>query len=130
MSEDTMSTLSTIQEQWSEEMHVVHTRHEQGAVAMADGYSRASDDVGVCLIGRGPAVAQTGTSLVTAQKKGSKLLVIVPEMSVSDSYDIKDFEQESFLKSTVGTVRTARSPETLLSTLEEAFRSLRVGEGR
>jgi len=70
MSEDTMSTLSTIQEQWSEEMHVVHTRHEQGAVAMADGYSRASDDVGVCLIGRGPAVAQTGTSLVTAQRRG------------------------------------------------------------
>ena len=49
MSEDTMRTLSTIQEQWSEEMRVVHTRHEQGAVAMADGYSRASDDIGVAL---------------------------------------------------------------------------------
>ncbi|MFC6767673.1 thiamine pyrophosphate-binding protein [Natrinema soli] len=129
MSEDTMRTLSTVHEQWSGEMGVVHTRHEQGAVAMADGYSRAGDDVGVCLIGRGPAVAQTGTSLVTARKKGSKLLVIVPEMSVSDTYDIKDFEQESFLESTVGTVRSARSPETLLPTLEEAFRSLRVGEG-
>ncbi|WP_323173388.1 thiamine pyrophosphate-binding protein [Natrialba sp. PRR66] len=129
MSEDTMSMLSTLHEQWSEDMSVVHTRHEQGAVAMADGYSRASDDVGVCIVGRGPAVAQTGTSLVTARKKGAKLLVIVPEMPVSDTYDIKDFEQESFLKSTVGTVRSVRSPETLLPTLKDAFRSLRVGEG-
>lgn len=129
MSEDTMSTLSTLHEQWSGEIRVVHSRHEQGAVAMADGYSRGGDDVGVCIVGRGPAVAQTGTSLVTARKKGSKLLVLVPETPVSDTYDVKQFEQESFLESTVGTVRSARSPETLLPTLEEAFRSLRAGEG-
>ncbi|WP_254525889.1 thiamine pyrophosphate-binding protein [Natrinema caseinilyticum] len=129
MSEDTMSTLSTLQEHWSGEMRVVHSRHEQGAVAMADGYSRAGDDVGVCIVGRGPAIAQTGTSLVTARKKGSKLLVLVPEPQLSDTYDIKAFEQESFLESTVGTVRTARSADTLLSTVAEAFRSIRAGEG-
>lgn len=129
MSEDTMSMLSTLHEQRSEKIRLVHSRHEQGAVAMADGYSRAGDDIGVCIVGRGPAVAQIGTSLVTARKKGSKLLVLVPETPVTDTYDIKEFEQESFLKSTVGTVRSARSPETLIPTLEEAFRSIRVGDG-
>ncbi|WP_254533831.1 thiamine pyrophosphate-binding protein [Natrinema gelatinilyticum] len=129
MSEDTMRTLSTVQEHWSGEIRVVHSRHEQGAVAMADGYSRAGDDIGVCIVGRGPAIAQTGTSLVTARKKGSKLLVIVPEPQLSDTYDIKAFEQESYLESTVGTVRAARSADTLLQTVAEAFRSIRTGEG-
>lgn len=129
MSEDTMSTLSTLHEKWSGEIQVVHSRHEQGAVGMADGYARADDDIGVCIVGRGPAIAQTGTSLVTARKKGSNLLVLVPETPTSNVYDIKQFEQESFLESTIGTVRSARSPETLLPTIVEAFRSIRVGEG-
>lgn len=129
MSEDTMRMLSTLHDRWPDEIRVVHSRHEQGAVAMADGYSRAGDDVGVCIVGRGPAIAQTGTSLVTARKKGSKLLVLVPETPVSDTYDVKEFEQESFLEATIGTVFSARSAETLLPTLEEAFRSIRTGDG-
>lgn len=129
MSEDTMRTLSALHEHWTDEIRVVHSRHEQGAVAMADGYSRAGDEVGVCVVGRGPAIAQTGTSLVTARKKGSKLLVLVPEPPLSDAYDVKEFEQESFLEATIGTVFSARSAETLIPTLEEAFRSIRVGDG-
>lgn len=129
MSEDTMRMLSKLHDQWDGQMRVIHSRHEQGAVAMADGYSRAGDDIGVCVIGRGPAIAQTGTSLVTARRKGSNLLVLVPEAPLSDTYDIKDFDQERYLESTIGTVHSARSPETLVPVLEEAFRTLRVGEG-
>lgn len=79
MSEDTMGLLTTMQDEYGDAIELVHSRHEQGAMAMADGYSRVRDDVGVCIVGRGPAIAQTGTSLVTARKRGSKLLVLVPE---------------------------------------------------
>ena len=42
-------------------IRTVTTRHEQGAVLMADGYARATGKPGVCVIGAGPALAQTGT---------------------------------------------------------------------
>ena len=129
MSEDTMSMMSKLEEEWSDAVRMVKTRHEQGAVAMADGYARAGDRVGVCLVGRGPAVSQTGNALVTARKKGSDLLLVVPESPLSASYDVKAFEQEAYLRSTVGSVTSARSPETLVETFSEAFRRVAAGDG-
>ena len=79
MSEDTMSLMSELETNWNDSIQLIKTRHEQGAVAMADGRSRMGNEVSVCFVGRGPAIAQTGTALVTARKKGSKILLIVPE---------------------------------------------------
>lgn len=129
MSEDTMGLLTTIDEREDCDIDLVQTRHEQGAMAMADGYSRAGNGIGVCVVGRGPAIAQTGTSLVTARKGESELLVLVPEPKLSASHGAKQFEQDMFLRSTIGNVASIRSPDTLLPELTEAFRSIRVGEG-
>lgn len=129
MSEDTMGLLTTIDEQEDCNIDLVQTRHEQGAMAMADGYSRAGNGIGVCIVGRGPAIAQTGTSLVTARKGKSDLLVLVPEPKLSASHSAKQFEQNMFLRSTIGNVASIRSPKTLLPELTGAFRSIRVGEG-
>ena len=129
MSEDTMSLMSKIETEWEDTIQMVKTRHEQGAMAMADGYARAGDRIGVCLVGRGPAIAQAGTALVTARKKESNVLVIVPETPLSSSYDIKGFEQETYLRSTIGTVKSIRSHETLISGFREAIRRVKVGDG-
>jgi thiamine pyrophosphate-dependent acetolactate synthase large subunit-like protein len=129
MSEDTMSLMSKIESERKDSIRMIKTRHEQSAMAMADGYARAENRIGVCLVGRGPAVAQTGTALVTARKKGSNVLVIVPETPLSNSYDIKEFEQESYLRSTIGTVESIRSHETLISDFREAIRRVKVGDG-
>jgi acetolactate synthase-1/2/3 large subunit len=42
------------------------TRHEQGAVHMADGYARASGKIGVCLVTSGPGATNTVTGIATA----------------------------------------------------------------
>lgn len=129
MSEDTMAMMSELEEEWDDRIRMVKTRHEQGAIAMADGYARSNDGFGVCMVGRGPAVAQTGNAMVTARKKGSDVLVIVPEMSRSAAYDIKAFEQEEYLRSTIGDVVSVRSDETLIPKFKEAVRQLKVGNG-
>ncbi len=129
MSEDTMALMSELETEWQDAIRMVKTRHEQGAVAMADGYARAHDGIGVCLVGRGPAVSQTGAALVTARKKGSDVLLVVPESPQSDTYDIKAFEQEQYLRSTVGNVSTVRSAETLVPEFKEAIRRVKVGDG-
>src|SRR3954471_17414413 len=45
--------------------HVL-VRHEQGAVHAADGYSRSSKKVGVCLVTSGPGVTNAVTGIATA----------------------------------------------------------------
>lgn len=128
MSEDTMRMMSEIDADWPG-IELVQTRHEQCAVSMADGFARATDDIGVALIGRGPAIAQSGTGLVTARKKGSDVLVIVPTSPIGETYDVKEFPQEEFLKSTVGEVAAVRSHDTLVDVTRDAIRRVRLGDG-
>lgn len=137
MSEGSMNLVAEMRE--GDEYHIVNVRHEQGAVAMADGYSRGSDEIGVCIVGRGPAVAQTGTALVTARKRNTDLLVLVPDGSSAFSsvypakrferYDTKGFEQEAFLKSTIGNVISINSHDAIIPNLKEGFRQIRTGGG-
>ncbi|MBN1696249.1 MAG: biosynthetic-type acetolactate synthase large subunit [Spirochaetales bacterium] len=47
-------------------IHVVLTRHEQGAVHAADGYARSTGKTGVCLVTSGPGATNTITGLATA----------------------------------------------------------------
>lgn len=129
MAEDTMNLMSEIEENHADTINIIHARHEQGAMAMADGYARATNDVSVGIVGRGPAVAQTGTSLVTARKGGSNVVLIVPVSSLSESYDIKEFEQELYLRSTIENVVTVESEETLQVHLVDVFRRARNGNG-
>jgi len=129
MSEGIMELLSKVESEHSEQIQLVKSRHEQGAMAMADGYSRAGNDIGVCLVGRGPAIAQTGTAMVTARKRGSNLLIIVPSPSLSTTYDIKEFEQRTYLRSTVAAVHSIRSEETFVSEFQRAVRQVKAGDG-
>ena len=55
-------------------------RHEQGAAFMADGYARASGEVGVCLSTTGPAALNTLASLGTAYSDSSPVLCIASQI--------------------------------------------------
>jgi acetolactate synthase-1/2/3 large subunit len=108
-------------------MSVVQTRHEQAATGMADGYARASGKVGVCVVGQGPGVAQTGTSLVTMSKKGSSVLLLVPTPSPLERHALKRFRQTEFLESTLGRVVHAERIEGLAHDLGTAMQQVRSG---
>ncbi len=129
MSEGTMRLMAELETGWADDVPMIKTRHEQGAVAMADGYARATGDVGVCLLGRGPAVSQTGNAMLTARKHGSDLLVITTESPQDERYDIKAFDQTGYLHSTIGEVVSIRHPAVLVSEFREAIRRVRVGAG-
>jgi acetolactate synthase I/II/III large subunit len=57
-------------------VQLVLTRHEQGAVHMADGYARATGRVGVALVTSGPGATNTVTGLFTALMDSVPLVVI------------------------------------------------------
>jgi len=52
--------------------------HENVAISMADGYARASSHTGVVMLAGGPALTNGLTSLVTARRASSPLLIVSP----------------------------------------------------
>jgi acetolactate synthase I/II/III large subunit len=54
-------------------------RHENSAIAMADGYAYASGRLGVAVIGRGPALANGLHGAIYASRTGSPVLLIYGE---------------------------------------------------
>ncbi len=63
--------------------HFVLTRHEQGAVHMADGYARATGKPGCCLVTSGPGATNTVTGLATAYMDGIPLVCITGQVSLN-----------------------------------------------
>ena len=55
---------------------LILTRHEQGAVHMADGFARASGKPGVALVTSGPGATNTVTGLLTALMDSIPMVVI------------------------------------------------------
>ncbi|MBI2959882.1 MAG: acetolactate synthase 3 catalytic subunit [Betaproteobacteria bacterium] len=59
--------------------HVL-VRHEQGAAHAADGYSRASNKIGVCLVTSGPGVTNAVTGIATAYMDSIPMVVITGQV--------------------------------------------------
>ncbi len=59
--------------------HVL-VRHEQGASHMADGYARASGEVGVCMATSGPGATNLVTGIATAQMDSSPMVCITGQV--------------------------------------------------
>ncbi len=58
----------------------VLTRHEQGAVHMADGYARATGRTGACIVTSGPGATNAVTGLATANMDGIPLVCIAGQV--------------------------------------------------
>lgn len=57
-------------------------RHENNAIAMAEGYAYRTGGLGVAVIGRGPATANGMHAATYASRTGSKVLIIYGEAAV------------------------------------------------
>ena len=114
---------------YKDRIHHVLTAHEQGASHAADGYSRASGKVGVCIATSGPGATNLITGLATAKADSIPVVAItgnVPmELIGTDSFQEVDaiglsipVTKHSFL---------VKSVETLADILREAFRVAKSG---
>lgn len=65
---------------YSDKVHHVLTRHEQGATHMADGYARASGKVGVAIATSGPGAANMVTGIATAMMDSVPIVCITGQV--------------------------------------------------
>jgi acetolactate synthase-1/2/3 large subunit len=75
--------LPTYDAMWKyrEKIHHVLVRHEQGASHMADGFSRATGKVGVCIATSGPGATNLVTGLATAMMDSSPIVAITGQVA-------------------------------------------------
>ncbi len=107
----------------------VSARHEAGAVAMADGYARATGRPGVCTVTHGPGLTQCGTPLTAARIARSPVLLIAGNTPKGFRLHGQNIEQQPFALATAGAWQEARMPETLAEDVALAFRHVRLGKG-
>jgi thiamine pyrophosphate-dependent acetolactate synthase large subunit-like protein len=102
------------------------SRHECGAVAMADGYARASGKIAVASVHQGPGFTNTLTGLTEAAKCRTPLLVLAADLPPSTLWSNFKIEQ-GILAETVGAVtERVRGPETAVADTARALRRARI----
>src|SRR5689334_21260904 len=111
----------------------VGARHENNAIAMAEGYAYATGELGVAIIGRGPATANGLHAAVAASRMGAKVLVIYGDAAVAGGAvntigpDYKGFNAQAVLGAAELTCFTAVSPATARQTLLNAVSAANHG---
>jgi thiamine pyrophosphate-dependent acetolactate synthase large subunit-like protein len=96
------------------------SRHEEAAVAMADGYARVSSKLGVCSVHQGPGVTNTLTALTEAVKNGTPMLLLAGDTATTALYQNLDVDQDAVVRSIGAGVEHVRSAHTAVEDLARA----------
>src|SRR6478752_10624342 len=98
-------------------------RHEQGAAHMADGFARASGEVGVAIATSGPGATNLVTGIATAQMDSSPLVCITGQVpSKLIGYDA--FQETDITGITLPITKHSylvTRPQEIMPTMKEAF---------
>src|SRR6188768_2918619 len=108
--------------------HVL-VRHEQAAIHAADGYARATGEVGVALVTSGPGVTNAVTGIATAYMDSIPMVIITGQVPVA-AIGLDAFQECD----TVGITRPivkhnflVKDPKDLAMTMKKAFHIARSG---
>jgi acetolactate synthase-1/2/3 large subunit len=104
-------------------IHHILVRHEQGAAHAADGYARATGQVGVCFATSGPGATNLVTGIATAHMDSIPLVVVTGQVP---SYAIGSdaFQETDIFGITLPIVKhsyVVRDPKDMARIVAEAF---------
>ncbi|MDE7475605.1 MAG: biosynthetic-type acetolactate synthase large subunit [Duncaniella sp.] len=108
---------------FSDDLHHILTRHEQGAVHAAQGYARASGKVGVVTVTSGPAATNIITGVADANVDCTPLVVITGQVAVN-SLGTDAFQETDVMGITLPITKWAyqiRRPEEIPWAIARAF---------
>ncbi len=108
-------------------------RHENSAIAAAEGYATATGRLGIAVVGRGPATANGLHAAVYANRTGSPVLIIYGEAPVPGGArntigpDYKEFNAVGVLTAAGLKTFVAASPEGARTALADAIAAAMQG---
>jgi acetolactate synthase-1/2/3 large subunit len=119
----------------ADQIRMYHTRHEQATSYMADGYARASGELGCCLVVPGPGVLNAMSGLATAYACCSPVLLVAGQVSTQHIdagrgvlHEIP--HQLEMLRSVVKWSGRASRADDVSAVVAEAVRQMRTGRPR
>jgi len=104
----------------SKKIRFILTRHEQGAVHMADGYARATGKVGVCIATSGPGATNLTTGIATAYMDSVPIVAFTGQ--VATNLIGNDAFQEA---DTTGITRPITKHNYLIKDVKELTKTIR-----
>jgi acetolactate synthase-1/2/3 large subunit len=109
-------------------------RNEQAGAFMADGYARATGDVGVCLTTAGPGATNASTGVAAAYSDSIPVLLISGQVK-SEAADKEkgyyhEMDQLSFFKPITKWNARAKTVNDIPKVLNKAFEMLKTGRPR
>lgn len=118
-----------------DKIHVVHTRHEQGAGYMALGAALATGKTSVCNIVPGPGILNAGAALANAYGLNAPVVLLTGHIPLADIgrhagalHEIKD--QTGLLRGLTKHVVRVEHPSEAHAGINEAFRVVASGRPR
>ena len=113
----------------------ITTRHEQATTYMADGYARASGQVGTALMVPGPGLLNASAGLSTAYSASSPVLVVCGQIErdligVDRGMLHEVNDQQDAIRPVTKYVRRIMATEEAPEAVHEAFRQLKTGRPR
>jgi len=101
------------------------SRHEGGAITMADAYGRVSGEVAACSVHQGPGLTNTLTGLTEAAKSRTPLLLLAAETAAAATRSNFRIDQEGLVTSVGAVVARLGRPETALADAAAALQRAR-----
>jgi thiamine pyrophosphate-dependent acetolactate synthase large subunit-like protein len=102
-------------------MEIVHARHEHCAVAMADGYARATGKVGVASTTCGPGFTQIMTALTIAARGNVPLVVFAGDAPIAASWYLQQIDMAPLTLACGAHHVAVKHVDRLLDNVREAF---------
>lgn len=102
-------------------IEIYSARHEAAAVAMADGYHRATGEIGLATVTCGPGLTQVGTSLIAAARNRSAIVVVVGEIPAGAKNKLQTFDQRRFSEACSARYFSVSSAGNAPEEIAEAF---------
>lgn len=101
---------------------IIHVRHESAAAFMADGWARATREVGVCAVTKGPGPTNALTGVATAYLSASPIVIIAGAVAtnLSGRGAIQDIDQVAVLQRFTKWSRTVNDVDRISEVIAEA----------
>ena len=105
---------------------IISARNEAGAVAMADGYFRATGRLGIATVTCGPGLTQVGTSLMAAVRNRTAMVLVIGEIPPGDKNQLQSMDQRRFVEACSTRFYTITKPDNVGAEIAEAFYTARM----
>ena len=107
-------------------VQMVYVREEGAALAMAEGWAKATGKVGVCSVTHGPGLARTALSLIAASRSRTPIVVYTGRTTFNDEHNSQFLNQERFVTASQAGYIEVMTPAFAEQAVRQAFYRARL----